>query len=111
MYGLPTSYPLRVGQSVVPERVAPPRGRDESHPIRINLTKSPSTSVGARVAGRGGEGLYGRPRSPVWLTTGWVNVAERDGGRPQRPSHPPHTPLAPTCMSYQPRDRRCVGTS
>src|SRR6266446_7698384 len=31
-------------------------------PIGINLTKSPSLSVGARVVRSGGEGLYGRPR-------------------------------------------------
>src|SRR5947209_12818256 len=31
-------------------------------PIGINLTPSPSTSVGARAVGSGREGLYGRPR-------------------------------------------------
>ncbi len=42
---------------LTPMRLACPR------PIHINLTTSPSTSVGARVAGKGGEGLYGRPPS------------------------------------------------
>jgi hypothetical protein len=34
---------------------------DQSPVIRINLTKSSSTSVGARVVERGREGLEGRP--------------------------------------------------
>ncbi len=44
----------------------------------------------------GGVGLDGRPRSPVWLATGWGNAAERDGGRPSRPSPPLPATLAPT---------------
>jgi|GEM_PF-3223151 len=40
----------------------------------------------------GWEGLYGRPRNPAWLTAGWVNVAERDGG--------PHSP--PDCVHKGP---------
>ncbi len=36
-------------------------GADKSAVIGINLSKSPSTSVGAREVGSGWEGLYGRP--------------------------------------------------
>ncbi len=52
----------------------------------------------------GWEGLYGTlsggqvcPRSPVWVTTGWVNVAERDGGRPYAKR------LRPTCLFFAAR--------
>ncbi len=76
--------------------LAPPCGRDKSGPIRINLTPSPSTSVGARVAGKGGEGLDGRPSSLAATFT--YPVVNQTGlrGRPSRPSQPPITTLAPT---------------
>ncbi len=47
-----------------------------------NDERSDVESVGARVVGMGGVGLYGRPRSPVVLTIRWMNVADGDGGRP-----------------------------
>src|SRR5229473_4273724 len=71
----------------------PSEGAFLALPIGINLTKSPSTSVGARVVERGREGLDGRPR-PVRCAHLW---GERDHtattGRPSRPSpHPPNRP-------------------
>ena len=72
------------------------RTADLSARIRINLTKSSSTSVGARVVGSGGEGLYGRPRpGPFAYMQG-----ERDHTPPpgdhKGPPFPTSSALAPT---------------
>ncbi|SRR6266436_2377632 len=61
------------------------RTADLSAPIRINLTKSPSTSVGARVAGRSGEGLYGRPPSLLLLLFPDDVIGEAEVSRHGRP--------------------------
>src|SRR5260370_36551476 len=64
-------------------------GDHKGRPLGINLTKSPSNSVGARVGRGGGEGPDGPPRP--------VPRADKGGGsrppprtrRPSRPSPPP----------------------
>ena len=79
-------YPSRADDefSQITRRAEHPRRADQSAIIRINLRKSPSNHVGARVVGGGWEGLDGRPR-PVPLAS---ILVEHDPipthGRPSR---------------------------
>ncbi len=74
--------------------ITPPPG-DHNRPIGINLTKSLSTSVGARVVEWGREGLYGRPR-PVPCAHLGGNAITLPPGDHQGPLHIHPTALAPT---------------
>src|SRR5260370_1295838 len=65
-------------------------------PIRINLTKSSSTSVGAGEVERGREGLYGRPR-PVPCAHLWGNAL---------PPPPPGDHKGPPSLSSPPSPLR-----
>src|SRR5205807_8002813 len=67
-----------------------PHRADKSAIIGINLRTSPSTSVGARAMGSGGEGLHGRPRPvPLAHILGKHDSTPPTGdheGPPRRPS-------------------------
>ena len=64
------------------------QGEDKGPPIRINLTKSPSISVGARAGWGGGEGLDGRPRPVPCADMEGARDHTPSTGRPSRPSLP-----------------------
>jgi len=51
--------------------------RKEPHNICGESHGRLSMSVGARAAGKGGEGLYGRPRTPGTLHKCWLKGAEK----------------------------------
>src|SRR5260370_30336890 len=72
------SFDVRTSLHTFPTESFIPHTADLSALIDINLTKSPSNSVGARAGRSGGEGLYGRPRP--------VPCADMEGARAHTPS-------------------------
>ncbi len=86
-----------------------PAKADKSALIRIHLTQSSSTSVGAREVRSGGEGLDGRQRPVPCADMEGERAHTPSTGRPSRPSLP-HI-IHSRCMRYHHRDLSCLLTS